>query len=144
MHSVMPLLRGGRCGLRGLPSPSTARRRPTTRALPLPCVVGWLGVSAALGSTGSRPGWRTVLASSTHVVKSHDARPSLRRSPDHTTLTARRHARRSLAVPGLASARPIPLDAPGDILASVHILASGGRTDQQFWGEATWLNPMTG
>jgi hypothetical protein len=50
----------------------------------------------------------------------------------------------TLAVPGYASARPAPLDPPGGIPLSVHIPASGGRTDQQFWGEATWLNPLSG
>ena len=50
----------------------------------------------------------------------------------------------TLAVPGYASARPAPLDPPGGIPVSVHIPASGGRTDQQFWGEATWLNPLSG
>ena len=50
----------------------------------------------------------------------------------------------TLAVPGYASARPAPLDPPGGIPVSVHIPASGGRTDQQVWGEATWLNPLSG
>lgn len=50
----------------------------------------------------------------------------------------------TLAVSGYASARPAPLDPPGGIPVSVHIPASGGRTDQQFWGEATWLNPLSG
>jgi hypothetical protein len=26
----------------------------------------------------------------------------------------------------------------------VYSLAAVGRTDQQFWGEATWLNPLSG
>jgi hypothetical protein len=48
----------------------------------------------------------------------------------------------AVAVPGHASARPVPLDPPGDTSpASVYSPAIGGRTDQQFWGEATWLNP---
>ena len=50
----------------------------------------------------------------------------------------------ALAVPGHASARPAPVDGPTDTPASVSILAAGGRTDQQFWGEATWLNPLSG
>ena len=50
----------------------------------------------------------------------------------------------ALAIPGYASARPAPLDPPGGIPVSVHIRAAGGRTDQQFWGEATWLNPLSG
>ncbi len=50
----------------------------------------------------------------------------------------------TLAIPGYASARPAPVDPPGGTSVSVHIPASGGRTDQQFWGEATWLNPLSG
>ena len=50
----------------------------------------------------------------------------------------------TLAVPGHASARPVPLDLSGDTSASVYSPAVGGRTDQQFWGEATWLNPLSG
>ena len=50
----------------------------------------------------------------------------------------------TLAVPGHASARPVPLYLPGDTSASVHSPAIGGRTDEQFWGEATWLNPLSG
>jgi len=50
----------------------------------------------------------------------------------------------TLAIPDYASARPAPLDPPGSIPVSVHIPAAGGRTDQQFWGEATWLNPLSG
>ena len=41
-----------------------------------------------------------------------------------------------LAVPSHASAQPAPLDAP--VSAYSHT-ASG-----QFWGEATWLNPLSG
>ena len=50
----------------------------------------------------------------------------------------------TLAVPGHASAREVPVDSPPDPPVWVHIPASGGRTDQQFWGEATWLNPLSG
>jgi hypothetical protein len=50
----------------------------------------------------------------------------------------------TLAIPGHASARPAPVDGPTDTPASVSIPAAGGRTDQQFWGEATWLNPLSG
>ena len=50
----------------------------------------------------------------------------------------------ALAVPSHASAGPAPVDAPGDTTTSVHIPASVGRTDQQFWGEATWSNPLSG
>ena len=50
----------------------------------------------------------------------------------------------ALAVPSHASARPAPLDPPPGTPASAHIPATGGRTDQQFWGQATWLNPLSG
>jgi hypothetical protein len=50
----------------------------------------------------------------------------------------------TLAIPGHASARPAPIDGPADTPASVHVPAAGGRTDEQFWGEATWLNPLSG
>ena len=49
-----------------------------------------------------------------------------------------------LAVPSHASAGPAPVGAPGDTTISAHIPASGGRTDEQFWGEATWSNPLSG
>ena len=50
----------------------------------------------------------------------------------------------TLAIPGYASARPAPLDPPERIPVAAHVQADGGRTDQQFWGEATWLNPLGG
>ena len=56
----------------------------------------------------------------------------------------------TLSIPGYASARPTPPDGPASPSASVstsdsgRVPASGGRTDQQFWGEATWLNPLSG
>jgi hypothetical protein len=50
----------------------------------------------------------------------------------------------ALALPGYASAGPAPVDPPAPTSTSVHIWASGGRTDEQFWGEATWLNPLSG
>ena len=56
----------------------------------------------------------------------------------------------ALAVPGHASASPTPPDGPASPPASVQtsesgrIPASGGRTDEQFWGQATWLNPLSG
>ena len=50
----------------------------------------------------------------------------------------------ALAVPSHASARPAPLDPPPGTSASAQNLAIGGRTDQQFWGQATWLNPLSG
>ena len=49
----------------------------------------------------------------------------------------------ALAVPGYASARPAPLDPPGGVSTSGYS-ATSGRPDQQFWGEATWLNPLSG
>jgi len=45
-----------------------------------------------------------------------------------------------LAVPIHASAQPAPLDPP--VSAPSH--TASGRTDQQFWGEATWLNSLSG
>jgi hypothetical protein len=50
----------------------------------------------------------------------------------------------TLAVPGHASARPVPLYLPGDTGASAYSPVVGGRTDQQFWGQATWSNPHSG
>jgi len=52
----------------------------------------------------------------------------------------------AFAVPSHASAGPAPVDPPGDSSSSAAIYspASGGRTDEQFWGEATWLNPLSG
>jgi hypothetical protein len=49
----------------------------------------------------------------------------------------------ALVVPGYASAQPAPLDPPGGVSTSGYSPAAG-RTDQQFWGEATWLNPLSG
>ena len=52
----------------------------------------------------------------------------------------------AFAVPGHASAGPAPVDPPGDATTSAasYSPAIGGRTDEQFWGEATWLNPLSG
>ena len=50
----------------------------------------------------------------------------------------------ALAIPGHASARPGPLDGQADTSVSAHNPAAGGRTVQQFWGQATWLNPLSG
>ena len=50
----------------------------------------------------------------------------------------------ALAVPSQASAGPAPVDPPEPTTASVQIPTSGGRTDEQFWGQATWLNPLSG
>ena len=59
-------------------------------------------------------------------------------------LAAATLAAATLAVPGHASARPAPLDPPGDNPVSVYNPTAGGRTDQQFWAQATWLNPLSG
>jgi len=42
-----------------------------------------------------------------------------------------------------ASAKPVD---PGNdgAFTPAGLVASGGRTDQQFWGESTWLNPLSG
>ena len=67
-----------------------------------------------------------------------------------TTTVLAAVAAAALAVPGHASARRTPPDGPARPPASVHtsttdrIPASGGRTDEQFWGQATWLNPLSG
>ena len=67
-----------------------------------------------------------------------------------TTIVLAAMAAVALAVPGHASARPTPPDGPASRPASVYtsdsgrIPASGGRTDEQFWGEAAWLNPLSG
>jgi len=52
----------------------------------------------------------------------------------------------AFAVPSHASAGPAPVDPPGDsnTSATTYRPAIGGRTDEQFWGEATWLNPLSG
>ena len=67
-----------------------------------------------------------------------------------TTIVLAAAAAVTLTVPGHASARRTPPDGPGRPPASAQttdtgrIPSSGGRTDQQFWGEATWLNPLSG
>jgi len=45
-----------------------------------------------------------------------------------------------LAVPDPRIGPTLPLDPP--VSAPSH--TASGRTDQQFWGEATWLNPLSG
>src|SRR5262249_12492100 len=52
----------------------------------------------------------------------------------------------TFVVPSYASAGPAPVDPPGDgtTSAATYAPAIGGRTDEQFWGEATWLNPLSG
>ena len=49
-------------------------------------------------------------------------------------------------LPSHASAGPAPVEPPGDssTSAAIYSPAIGGRTDEQFWGEATWLNPLSG
>jgi hypothetical protein len=67
-----------------------------------------------------------------------------------TTIVLAAVATVALAVPSHASARRTPPDGPASPPASAQTSdsgrnpASGGRTDQQFWGEATWLNPLSG
>jgi hypothetical protein len=61
-----------------------------------------------------------------------------------TALTVAALTATILAIPGQATAERTPGDGRADTSASVHIPASGGRTDEQFWGEATWLNPLSG
>jgi hypothetical protein len=56
------------------------------------------------------------------------------------TLLAAALVSAALAVPSHASAQPAPFDPP----VSVYSPTTGGRTDQQFWGQATWLNPLSG
>jgi len=50
----------------------------------------------------------------------------------------------TLALPGHASARSVPLYLPGEGSTSSNSPAVAGRTDQQFWGQATWSNPLSG
>ena len=67
-----------------------------------------------------------------------------------TTTVLAAVAAAALAVPGHASARRNPPDGPVSPRVSVQtsdsgrVPSSGGRTDEQFWGEATWLNPVSG
>ena len=75
------------------------------------------------------------------------ALPSRREKPATNaprTLLAAAPISVALAVAGGASARPVPLDVPANTPVSVHNTAAGGRTDQQIWGRATWLNPLSG
>ena len=50
----------------------------------------------------------------------------------------------TLAIPGYASARTAWLHLPGEPPASADSPVVGGRTDQQFWDQATWLNTLNG
>ena len=61
-----------------------------------------------------------------------------------TTILLAAAAAAALAVPSHAFAGPAPDGRPADTPASVYSPAIGGRTDQQFWGQATWLNPLSG
>ena len=61
-----------------------------------------------------------------------------------TTIVLAAVAAAALAVPSHAFAGPAPDGGPADTPASVYSPAIGGRTDQQFWGQATWLNPLSG
>jgi hypothetical protein len=57
-------------------------------------------------------------------------------------LTAAAFAATTLLLTSAAGASPAPNDGGSATTVSVH--SSGGRTDQQFWGEATWENPLSG
>jgi hypothetical protein len=59
-----------------------------------------------------------------------------------TTLIAAAFAATTLTLTSAAVASPAPNDGGPASTVSVH--SSGGRTDQQFWGEATWENPLSG
>jgi anti-sigma-K factor RskA len=66
-----------------------------------------------------------------------------------TTIVIAAVAAVALAVPGHASARRTPPDGPESPPASAQTsdsgrIPSGGRPDEQFWGEATWVNPLSG
>ena len=52
----------------------------------------------------------------------------------------------AFVMPSHALAGPAPVDPQGDTTTSAasYSPAIGGRTDEQFWGEATWLNPLSG
>jgi|SoimicmetaTmtHAB_FD_contig_111_58439_length_655_multi_2_in_0_out_0_2 hypothetical protein len=56
-----------------------------------------------------------------------------------TTLIAAAFAATTLTLTSAAVASPAPNDGGPASTVSVH-----GRTDQQFWGEATWENPLSG
>ena len=43
----------------------------------------------------------------------------------------------------VASARPVDPGNDGSF-SPVGLVVDGGRTDQRFWGESTWLNPLSG
>jgi hypothetical protein len=43
----------------------------------------------------------------------------------------------------VASAKPVDPGNDGSF-TPVGLVVDGGRTDQQFWGESTWLNPLSG
>ena len=61
-----------------------------------------------------------------------------------TTIVLAAAATAALAVPSHAFAGPAPDGGPADTPPSAYSPAIGGRTDQQFWGQATWLNPLSG
>ena len=45
--------------------------------------------------------------------------------------------------PPVASAKPVDPGNDGSF-TPVSLAVGGGRTDQQFWGESAWLNPLSG
>jgi hypothetical protein len=58
-----------------------------------------------------------------------------------TTLIAAAFAAITLTLTSVAVASPAPTD-NGPVTTSAD--PSGGRTDQQFWGEAAYENPLSG
>jgi hypothetical protein len=50
----------------------------------------------------------------------------------------------ALAVPRIRVGSTGRAPRPSNTPVSVYNPAAGGRTDQQFWGQATWLNPLSG
>jgi hypothetical protein len=58
-----------------------------------------------------------------------------------TTFVAAAFAAITVPLLPAAVASPAPSD-NGSVTVSAD--RSGGRTDQQFWGEATWTNPLSG
>jgi hypothetical protein len=67
-----------------------------------------------------------------------------------TTAVLTAVAAAAFAVSSNAFAGPAPDGGPASPSPSVstsatgRVPSSGGRTDEQFWGQATWLNPLSG
>jgi hypothetical protein len=91
------------------------------------------------------PQTRPVAQQSTGTSPKEIAMTAIRRKNKYVTpLLAAAVAAAALAVPSHASARPAPPDPSTDAPAPAYTAVFGGRTDEQFWGEATWLNPLSG